>query len=234
ARARLRLLSIPDETVARVEREGVAESRFTLAAPMGGVVVELGVREGAQVQPGMPLFRIVDLSSVWVEANVPEAQSSALRVGAIAQAQTDAYPDRKFEGIMTAILPQVDAATRTVRARVELRNPGLVLKPGMFVRVAMHLPQPAPVLLVPQEAIIATGQRNVVVVAQEANRFDPVEVTLGRPVGSDIEVMRGLVEGQKVVTSSQFLIDSEASLRSALPRLAGQAETPSGAAAATY
>jgi Cu(I)/Ag(I) efflux system membrane fusion protein len=232
SRERLRLLSVPDETVARAERDGVAESRFTLTSPIGGVVAELGVREGVQVQPGMALFRIVDLSSVWVEANVPETQTGALRVGATAQAKADAYPERVFEGNVTAIVPQVDTATRTVRARVELRNPGLVLKPGMFVRVAVRSPQSARVLLVPQEAVIATGKRNVVIIANDGNRFDPVEVTLGRSVDNDVEITHGLAEGQKVVTSSQFLIDSEASLKSVLPRLAGPAGTP--AAAITY
>jgi Cu(I)/Ag(I) efflux system membrane fusion protein len=232
SRERLRLLSVPDETVARAERDGVAESRFTLTSPIGGVVAELGVREGVQVQPGMALFRIVDLSSVWVEANVPETQTGALRVGATAQAKADAYPERVFEGKVTAIVPQVDTATRTVRARVELRNPGLVLKPGMFVRVAIRALQSGQVLLVPQEAVIATGKRSVIIVAKDGNRFDPVEVTLGRPAGGDVEVTHGLAEGQKVVTSSQFLIDSEASLKSVLPRLAGPAGTP--AAAITY
>lgn len=234
ARERLRLLSVPDETVARAERDGVAESRFTLSSPIGGVVAELGVREGVQVQPGMALFRIVDLSSVWVEANVPETQTGALRIGATAQAKTDAYPDRAFEGKVTAILPQVDTATRTVRARVELHNPGLILKPGMFVRVAIRALQSGQVLLVPQEAVIATGKRSVIIVAKDGNRFDPVEVTLGRPAGGDVEVTHGLAEGQKVVTSSQFLIDSEASLKSVLPRLAGSVGTPSPTAAATY
>jgi Cu(I)/Ag(I) efflux system membrane fusion protein len=223
ARQRLRLLSIPDETVARAERDGVAESRFTLTAPLSGVVAELGVREGAQVQPGMALFRIVDLSSVWVEANVPETQAAALKPGAQAQAKSDAYPDRTFTGTVSAILPQVDATTRTLRARVEVRNPGTLLKPGMFVRVNAHSPHGADVLLVPQEAVIATGKRNVVVVAHEDNRFEPVEVILGRTLGSDIEVTQGLSDGQKVVTSSQFLIDSEASLKSVLARMESSA-----------
>jgi Cu(I)/Ag(I) efflux system membrane fusion protein len=234
ARDRLRLLSIPDETVTRAERDGVAESRFTLTAPLSGVVAELGVREGAQVQPGMALFRIVDLGSVWVEANVPETQAGALRVGHQAQVTSDAYPDRTFTGKVSAILPQVDAATRTLRARIELPNPGTVLKPGMFVRVKARSLQPGQVLLVPQEAVIATGKRNVVIVARDGNRFEPVEVGLGRPVGSDVEVTHGLSDGQKVVTSSQFLIDSEASLKSVLARMEGATAAASPASASAY
>ena len=219
ARQRLRLLSIPDEVVARSEREATAQSRFTLTSPISGVVAELGAREGVMVQPGMALFRVVDLSSVWVEANVPEAQAGEVRIGAMAHAKTDAYPGRAFSGKLSAILAQVDPTTRTLRARLEVANPGTALKPGMFVTVSIGSAQRQQALVVPQEAVIATGKRNVVVVADEGNRFSPVEVTLGRPVGSDIEVTSGLAEGQRIVTSGQFLIDSEASLKSALPRL---------------
>jgi len=219
ARERLRLLSIPDDVIERSQRDGTAQSRFTLAAPISGVVAELGVREGVMVQPGMALFRIVDLSSVWVEANIGEMQAAEIREGAAAVAKTDAYPGRSFSGKVSAILPQVDAATRTLRARLEVRNPGTVLKPGMFVSVVLGTSATPHVLLVPQEAVIATGKRNVVIVAADDNRFVPVDVTLGRSVGSDVEVKSGLSEGQRVVTSGQFLIDSEASLKSALSRL---------------
>ena len=219
ARERLRLLSIPDDVVERSVREGAAQSRFTLTSPISGVVAELGVREGVMVQPGMALFRLVDLSTVWVEASVPESQAAQVREGAPAQARSDAYPGRTFSGKVSAILPQVDVATRTLRARIELSNPGMVLKPGMFVSVTLGSTAAEPVLVVPQEAVIATGKRNVVIVAGEGNRFIPTEVTLGRPVGADVEVKSGLSEGQRVVTSGQFLIDSEASLKSALSRL---------------
>ncbi len=230
SRERLRLLSIPDDVVARAERDGTAPSRFTLTSPISGVVAELGAREGVMVQPGMALFRIVDLASVWVEANVPEAQSAEVRVGALAHAKTDAYPGRTFSGKVAAVLPQVDAATRTLRARLEVANPGTALKPGMFVTVTMGSGEAQQVLLVPQEAVIATGKRDVVVVARDNQTYEPVEVALGRPVGADVEVKSGLAEGQRVVVSGQFLIDSEASLKSALPRIAGAA---SAAAIAT-
>lgn len=219
ARERLRLLSIPDDVVDRAERDGTLQSRFTLTAPASGVIAELGTREGAMVQPGMALFRIVDLSTVWVEASIPEAQAAQVREGAAARATADAYPERTFSGKVSAILPQVDPATRTLRARLEVRNPGTLLKPGMFVRVALGSHAGEPVLLVPQEAVIATGRRNVVIVTAENGRFVPAAVVIGRPVGSDVEVKSGLSEGQRIVTSGQFLIDSEASLKSALSRL---------------
>jgi Cu(I)/Ag(I) efflux system membrane fusion protein len=227
ARERLRLLSIPDDVVARSEQEGIAQSRFTLTSPTSGVIAELGVREGVMVQPGMALFRVVDLGSVWVEASIPEMQAADVRVGAMAHAKTDAYPGRTFSGKVSAILPQVDATTRTLRARLEVANPGIALKPGMFVTVNIGAAPGQQALVIPQEAVISTGKRNVVIVAGENNRFAPVDVTLGRPVGAEVEVKSGLKEGQRVVTSGQFLIDSEASLKSALPRL--ETHTVSGA-----
>jgi membrane fusion protein, copper/silver efflux system len=234
ARARLTLLSIPDEVIADSEREGIARSRFTLVSPISGVVAELGAREGVMVQPGMVLFRLVDLSSVWIEASVPEAQAAEVRMGSTAFARATSLPGRTFSGKVAAILPQVDAATRTLRARVELANPGLALKPGMFVNVTIGAAQPLQALVVPQEAVIATGKRSIVIVADEGNRFLPTEVTLGRPVGADVEVTSGLAEGQRVVTSGQFLIDSEASLKAALPRLDSASQPTGGSASKTY
>ena len=233
-RERLHLLSVPEAAIHEVERGGAPQSRFTLSAPRAGVVEEIGVREGAQVQPGQMLFRIVDLSSVWVEANVPEAQAGTLRVGMPVVATADAYPGVSFAGSLAAVLPQVDSATRTVRIRLQLTNPGLRLKPGMFVRVIAQLPSGAPRLLVAQEAVIATGLRNVVIVAHGDQRFEPVEVTLGHAAGPDVEVLSGLTEGQRVVTSGQFLIDSEASLKAALPRFGAQSQPQPQPVPATY
>ncbi len=158
SRARLRLLSIPDDVVARSEQSGSAQTRFTLLAPTSGVVAELGVRDGAMVSPGVTLFRIADLSSVWVIADVPEAMASQLRVGAAAEVQA-AGPVNMIPGKLSAILPDVDLVTRTLKARIELRNPGLALKPGMFVRVTFKQSAGEQALVVPQEAVIATGKQ---------------------------------------------------------------------------
>jgi Cu(I)/Ag(I) efflux system membrane fusion protein len=139
-----------------------------------------------------------------------------------------------FAGKVSAILPQLDVATRTLKLRIELANPGTVLKPGMFVSVALGASAPSAALVVPQEAVIATGRRNVVIVAGDGNRFVPVDVTLGRPIDADVEVRSGLAEGQRVVTSGQFLIDSEASLKSALSRLESSSPAPAPAGAGSY
>lgn len=228
ARARLRLLSIPDSVVASSEQSGTAQTRFTLTAPTSGVVSELGVREGAMVSPGMTLFRISDLSVVWVMADVPESLASQVRVGTDAEVRAVGTGDA-FIGKVSAILPDVDPATRTLKARVELRNPGLVLKPGMFARVTFKSTANQQALLIPQEAVIATGKRNVVIVAGEAGKYSPTEVQLGRVSGDDVEVKSGLLEGQRIVSSGQFLLDSEASLKSGLNRL----EASTSAAAPT-
>ena len=218
ARARLRLLSIPDDVVARSEQSGTAQTRFTLTAPTSGVVAELGVRDGAMVTPGMTLFRISDLSTVWAMADVSEAVASQMRVGSTAEIQVTGLQD-PIAGKLSAILPDVDPATRTLKARIELRNPGLMLKPGMFVRVVFKQSSTAQALVIPQEAVIATGKRNVVIVAVADGKYAPVEIKLGREIGTDVEVKSGLSEGQKVVASGQFLLDSEASLKSGLSRL---------------
>lgn len=232
ARARLRLLSIPDDLVARSEQSGTAQTRFTLTAPTSGVVAELGVRDGAMVSPGTTLFRIANLSSVWVMADVPESQASQVRVGTDAEVRTVGVGDL-FAGKVSVILPDVDPATRTLKARVELRNPGLVLKPGMFARVTFKSSAVQPALMIPQEAVIATGKRNVVIVAGDGGKYRPVEVQLGRESGGDVEVKSGLLEGQRVVSSGQFLLDSEASLKSGLSRLDTGASSASSAAMVT-
>jgi Cu(I)/Ag(I) efflux system membrane fusion protein len=223
ARQRLVLLGMPEEAIAAVARDGKAHARVTLTAPISGVISELGAREGMTVMPGATLFRINGLATVWVNAEVPESQAGWLTPGAQVEATVPAYPGEKFAGRLAAILPEVNAATRTLKARVELANPGGRLKPGMFATVAFASPERKPALLVPSEAVIRTGQRDVVVVAQTAQdgkqQFKPVDVEVGAESGGMTEIRKGLERGMKVVTSGQFLIDSEASLKSGSARL---------------
>jgi Cu(I)/Ag(I) efflux system membrane fusion protein len=223
ARQRLVLLGMPEETITAVEREGKTHARVTLTAPISGVISELGAREGMTVMQGATLFRINGLATVWVNAEVPESQAGSLKPGAQAQAAVPAYPGEKFVGRLTAILPEVSPATRTVKARVEIANPGGKLKPGMFATVEFISPERKRVLLVPSEAVIRTGQRDVVVIADTARdgkqRFKTVEVEVGAESEGMTEIRKGLERGMKVVTSGQFLIDSEASLKAGGTRL---------------
>jgi Cu(I)/Ag(I) efflux system membrane fusion protein len=213
ARQRMRQVGMSDAQIRLVESTGRTQPRFTLAAPIAGVVVELTAREGMTVMSGATLFRINGLSTVWANAEVPESQSALLRPGAKVVARTPAAPGETFEGKVQAILPEVNAATRTVKARVELANLRGRLAPGMYVQMQFTDMRPQKSLLVPTEAVIQTGRRTVVMLAEDDGRFRPVEVEAGIESGGQTEIRRGLQAGQRVVVSSQFLIDSEASLR---------------------
>ena len=229
ARARMRLLGMSDAHIAQVEASGHAQPRFTATAPISGVVVELAAREGMAVSAGAMLMRLNGLATVWAEGQVPESQAASLRVGAPVSAQTPALPGKTFDGRVQAILPTVDAATRTIRARVELANPGAQLVPGQFVTLQLAAdPRAAKVLWVPSEGVIQTGRRSVVMLAEDGGRFRPVEVKTGAENNGRTEIVSGLQRGQRIVVSSQFLIDSEASLRGLEARLnAGEAAPPS-------
>jgi membrane fusion protein, copper/silver efflux system len=215
-----------------VQSTGKVHPRLTLTSPIGGVVAELGAREGMTVMSGAPLFRINGLATVWVNAEVRENQASEVRVGNLVEARTPALPGKVFKGKVSAILPEVNPATRTLKARVEVANPGGQLKPGMFATVNFTPAARKEALLVPTEAVIQTGKRTVVVVAQGDGKFAPVDVEIGTETGGQTEVRKGLEEGQKVVVSGQFLIDSESSLRATATRM-GEASSP-GAEAKTH
>ncbi len=224
ARQRLRLLGMPDAEIARVEREGKPAARVTLTAPQAGIVWEIGARDGMAVMPGVTLFKLAGIGTVWVTADVPEAQAGLVRIGAPVEARAAAYPDRVLKGSVGALLPEVNAQTRTVRARIVLANPGGVLKPGMFATVSFGAPATGSLVLVPAEAVIETGKRSVVIVAAGEGRFLPVDVQTGRQSGDLVEIRKGLTVGQRVVVSGQFLIDSEASLKGALTRIAASGQ----------
>ena len=224
SRERLLLLGMTEAEVAAVEREGKSRASVTLHSPIDGVIAELGVREGMTVMAGSPLFRIVDLSTVWANAEIPEAQAGLLRPGAAVQARVAAYPDTMFEGRLGAILPEVTAATRTVRARIELKNRDSRLKPGMFATLVFRGAGGKTSVLVPSEAVIRTGSRDVVVVALGEGRFRATPVEVGAESGGQSEIRKGLQADENVVLSGQFLIDSEASLGATLSRLEGAPE----------
>jgi Cu(I)/Ag(I) efflux system membrane fusion protein len=219
ARQRMRLAGMSEEQIRLVESTGEAHAQFTVHAPISGVIVELGAREGMTVMAGAPLFRINGLDTVWVNAEVRENQASEVRPDNRVEARTPALPGAVFKGRISAILPEVNPATRTIKARIELANPGSQLKPGMFVTVNFEQRSPTKVLLVPTEAVIQTGRRSVVIVEQGAGKFVPVDVEVGMEANGKSEIRKGLEAGQKVVVSGQFLIDSEASLKTATQRM---------------
>ncbi|MFL5519753.1 MAG: efflux RND transporter periplasmic adaptor subunit, partial [Gemmatimonadales bacterium] len=224
AAQRMRLAGMDDTQIRLVASTGRVHPRTTLVAPIDGVVGELSVREGMTVTTGAPLFRINGLSTVWVNAEVPENLAALVRPGNPVEARAAALPGRTFKGKVSAILPEVNPATRTIKARVELANSGAQLVPGMFATVDFSAPALRQAVMVPSEAVIQTGKRTVVVLADQGEdgkqRLAPVDVEVGSESGAMTEIRKGVAAGQKVVVSGQFLIDSEASLKATTTRLA--------------
>lgn len=223
ARERLSLLGIAETQIKRLEQSDKADARVTLFAPDNGLVWELGARDGMAVTPGLTLFRLVSLGSVWVNAEIAETDAALIRPGTPVTARTAAFPEQTFKGKVAMLLPDVNATTRTIKARVVLTNPGGRLRPGMFATLDFGSAEKA-ALMVPSEAVIHTGTRAVAIVAEGDGKFRPVDIETGRDAGGMTEVRKGLKSGQRVVASGQFLIDSEASLKSTLSRLESTAD----------
>ncbi|WP_079228299.1 efflux RND transporter periplasmic adaptor subunit [Pseudomonas putida] len=213
ARQRLLLAGMPGELVDRVARSGKVQNLVTLVAPSAGVIQALDLRPGMTVAPGATLARINGIANVWLEAAVPEAQASGLHEGQAVEAHLPAYPGETVLGKLTALLADADLQSRTLRLRIELPNKDGRLRPGMTAQVALRSGENADYLLLPAEAVIRTGKRDLVMVAEDQGRFRPVEVVLGQENGGQVAILKGLQAGQKVVASGQFLIDSEASLK---------------------
>lgn len=211
ARQRLLLLGMSPGLVAQVERSGRPHGTVTVATPIGGAIKTLSVRPGMTVAQGQTLAEVNGLGSVWLNAAVPEVIAGGLRVGTPVTATLTAFPGETFTGRIAAVLPQADVASRTLTVRVELPNKGGRLRPGMFATVALNQGR-RDALLVPSEALIRTGQRTLVMLAEPGGRFRPAEVRVGAEAGGQSEILAGLREGERVVASGQFLIDSEASL----------------------
>jgi Cu(I)/Ag(I) efflux system membrane fusion protein len=217
AHQRLVLLGLPPAMLAQLDRSGQPVALQTITAPAGGVITELMVRGGMNVAPGMTLARINGLGTVWLEAALPEALAATIRPGQAVQARFPALPGEVVNGRVAAILPEANRETRTLRLRIELPNPGQRLKAGLFAQVSLRGAQ-RDALTLPAEAVIRTGRRALVYLAEGEGRFRPVEVEIGEQVGERIVIRSGLAEGAQVVASGQFLIDSEASLQGVMAR----------------
>jgi Cu(I)/Ag(I) efflux system membrane fusion protein len=219
ARQRLVVLGIPESAIRELEKTREVPAATALAAPVAGVITELGLREGASFEQGALLFRINGTATVWVNAQVPEVQTRTIVPGSLVETRANALPGDVFKGRVLTILPQVDPATRTVGVRIAVDNASGKLSPGMFVQSAFSSAAGRPTLWVPSEAVIATGTRSVVIRKGDSGAFDVVNVTLGAEANGKTEIRSGLAEGDAIVLSGQFLIDSEASLKSAVNRL---------------
>lgn len=219
AKQRLVLLGMPEVMVQRLEQTGQAQSEFIVNSPISGVIQNLQIRTGMTVSTGQTLAQVNGLDTVWLEASVPEAQAALVHQGQPISAQLSAYPSEQLQGSVIAVLPEVAADSRTVKVRMVLPNLKHRIMPGMYAQAMLNVGAPTPVMLVPSEAVIRTGQRTVVIVAKMNGDFQAVDVQLGSEANGESAVLQGLRVGQKVVASGQFLIDSEASLSGILSRL---------------
>jgi Cu(I)/Ag(I) efflux system membrane fusion protein len=224
ARRRLELLGVTRPQLDRIARRGTPDRQIGIVAPIGGVVTELLVREGASVAAGMPIANLADLSRVWVLAAVPEAQGAWLKAGQSAEITVASPGSAPIRGRVDYLYPDLSVETRTTRVRILVQNDALALRPGMSARVTIQ-GEPRTALMVPSEALIRSGERTAIILAEGKGQFRPVAVSAGLEQGEQTEIRSGLKAGDRVVVSGQFLIDSEASLRGALDRLM-PGETP--------
>ena len=224
ARDRLRQLGMSDAHLRELEQRAnedpvnAASESFVLKASRNGVIQELVVRAGMTLMPGQTLARINGLATVWLDVALPEAQTEGVAPGQRVEAKLPAFPGQVFAGRIKTILPALNEASRSLRIRVELSNDDGRLRPGMTAQLRLHAGGEGKALVVPTEAIIRTGKRALVIVAENESRFTPVEVTLGHELAEHTVITSGLQDGQKIVASGQFLIDSEASLSGVLAR----------------
>jgi Cu(I)/Ag(I) efflux system membrane fusion protein len=214
ARERLRLWDVTDAQMARLERRGKAEAVLTVHAPSSGTVLKREALPGKYVEPGTTLYELADLSTVWISADIYESEVAAVTLNQPATVTFAAYPGETFQGTVSYIYSTLNTEARTVRVRVEMPNPGLRLKPGMFGTVTL-LTDAARMLVVPKEAILDTGLRQLVFMDRGEGAYAPYPVKLGRRSQDSVEVLEGLKEGDRVVTSANFLLDAESKLTSA-------------------
>ena len=232
ARDRLALFGLSATQIAHIEKTGKPERRVDYFAPFDGYVMDLGARQGAAVAPGTMLFQLAALDSVWVNAEVPETQAAWIKKGDPATAELPALPGEYFQGQIDYLYPELTPTTRTLKVRVVVKNPMQRLRPGMFAAVHLRGTTQDQVLTVPTEAVIKTGTRSIMIVADDGSHFRPALVRVGAEHGGRSEILDGLSAGQNVVASGQFLIDSEASLRGAFENLAGSELMPAPSAQA--
>ena len=231
--ARLRNWDVSEEQVKELAASGSSKRTLTFRSPVSGIVTEKKVVQGMRFMPGDALYQVTDLSSVWVMADVPEQDIGAVRLGARATVHINAYPDKAFTAALTYIYPTLNAETRTVPVRLELANPGGLLKPGMFAQLELAVGAKAKVLTVPLSAVIDSGARQMALVQvgdAKDGRFEPREVKLGARSENYLEVLSGLREGELVVTSANFLIDAESNLKAAIAGFGSSAGNATGGA----
>ncbi len=216
---RLKALGMTDRQIESLRKSGKADELVDVRAPQDGVVTQLNIGEGMFIKPGTTVAVLADLSSIWVLVEVYEGQANWVAEGQRAAMRLSFLPGRRWEGIVDYVYPTVDPVSRTVRVRLEFSNAGEFLKPNMYAEIELYGTATEPVLSVPREALIRTGKTERVVLALGEGRFRPANVTAGLESGGRVQIISGLREGELVVTSGQFLLDSEASLNASFLRM---------------
>jgi RND family efflux transporter MFP subunit len=220
AKARLQLLDLSADEIAELDRSGAVPRTHVFRAPAGGVVIEKMAVAGQMMKPGERIYRLADLASVWVIAQIYESDLPFVREGQSATVRTTYGAQRTFTGRVDRLLPQVEDQTRTVLARIVLNNADGFLRPGMFTDVVFVAQLADSAVLVPETAVLRSGERNTVFIALDGGSFEPREVKLGnRSEGGNYEVLSGLAGGERIVTSGQFMLDSESQLREAIQKM---------------
>ena len=228
ARARLRHWDITDEQIATLEREETPRRTLSVVSPVTGVVVQKmdEALDGIYVRPGMNLYKLADLTTIWVDVEIFEHQVEALRIGQRAEVELPYVPGRRYTGFVRFLYPHFNEETRTMTVSIELANPDLTLRAGMYANVTFDVPVARNALAVPEEAVIRSGTRNLVVLELSPGRFRVAEITLGAGAEGFWEVRGGISEGDRVVVSAQFLIDSESNLTQAIRAFDRESESP--------
>jgi Cu(I)/Ag(I) efflux system membrane fusion protein len=212
AKRRLQLWDITDEQIAELEKTGKPQTDMTIEAPLSGIVLEKMVLEGGYITPGMNLYRIADLSSVWITADIYEYEVPLVRAGQAARVTLPYQSGQALLATVNYIYPTLDPVSRTVKVRLTMKNPGLMLKPEMFANVEINVSSGAR-LAIPKEAVLDSGRRQIVYVEKKPGVYEMRQVTLGVRGEEYVEVLKGIKKGERVVTSGNFLIDSESQLR---------------------
>lgn len=218
-RERLELLDVPEHQILELEQSGKITQNLHIHSPFDGVVLAIGAREGQFITPQTELYRIADLSRVWAYVNVYEYELPWVHIGDEATMEVKSLPGRMFKGTVSYIYPYLERKTRSIKVRVEFDNRDLALKPDTFANVTLHSGGSVDAVVVPEEAVIRSGARNRVFVVRGPGKFEPREVTLGVSSNGRVQVLEGVEPGDEVVTSGQFLIDSESSLREAATKM---------------
>jgi RND family efflux transporter MFP subunit len=219
ARERLRQWNVPDKEIERLQKTGEVQREIAVQSPTSGYITERNALPNQFVQPETKLYTVADLSQVWAYAQVFQTDVGRLKAGDPASVTVDAYPGRTFRGRIQQILPQVDAATRTVRVRLVFENPGLLLKPGMYVNVVLDVPLGIQ-LLIPASGVLQSGARQIAFVDHGNGYLEPRQIETGLHIGDNFVLLKGLKAGERIVASANFLIDSEAQLQAAIGQFA--------------